>query len=305
LAKYFPDDAAAPILRMDAMDHPATAHTPPFAPVGTGPEQSGCPVARNPRRGWIETVRAKLRPQPRGRLVDVGWLLREAKAGFIWEAPHPVLTKPPRHAHAKSVGYCPAVLDHESRLIEITCPIDARLRFQRDPQGKPVISNALGDSSPIRSSHLGQMVKLVSEREWRHPQRPIVQVITPYLFLADEPVWVMQLPPLHAYQAAPWPGVLIGGRFPIDVWPRVLMWAFEWHEPAKDLVLKRGEPWFTLRFETQDPARKVRLVPARMTPELLHYLHQLDGVTNYIRGTFGLFDLARSRRPARLLTPEG
>ena len=99
----------------------------------------------------------------------------------------------------------------KSRLIKIACPIDAHIRFRRDAQGKPVLENALGDGSPIRTYHMGQMVKLVSEREWRHPQRPIVQIVTPYLFLADEPVWISQLPPLYAYLPVPLPGVLIGG----------------------------------------------------------------------------------------------
>jgi hypothetical protein len=202
------------------------------------------------------------------------------------------------------VSLCPAVLDHESRLIEVACPIDARIRFQRDAQGRPVLENALGDTSPIRSKHLGQMVTLVSEKEWRHPQRPIVQITTPYLFLADEPVWLTQLPPIHAYLPAPWPGVLIGGRYPIDVWPRTLMWAFEWHDPTKDLILKRGDPWFTVRFETMDPSRKTRLIKTKLTPVLEEYLQGLDGVSNYVRGTFSLFDVARSRRPKKLLAPE-
>ena len=241
---------------------------------------------------------------PRGRVADIGWSLRQPNASLIWGPPRPILTKAPRAAHAKSVTYCPAILDHESRLIEVPCPIDAQIRFQRDAQGRPGLHNALGDASPIRSKQLGDMVKLVSEREWRHPQRPIVQIITPYLFLADEAVWLSQIPPIHFYNPTPWPGTLIGGRFPIDVWPRTLMWAFEWHDLTKDLILKRGDPWFAVRFEPVDPSRKTRLVRARLTPELDTYLRGLEGVTNYIRGTFGLFDIARSRRPKKLLTPE-
>ena len=251
--------------------------------------------------GWFEQW---FRPVPRGRVVDIGWTLRNAKASFIWDQPRTVLNKGPRSTHAKVVSLCPAVLDHESRLIEIACPIDARIRFQRDAQGRPVLENALGDASPIRASHLGQMVKLVSEKEWRHPQRPIVQIITPYLFLADEPVWLTQLPPMHAYLPTPWPGVLIGGRDPIDVWPRTLMWAFEWHDPTKDLLLKRGDPWFTVRFETMDPSRKTRLIKTKITPMLEEYLQGLEGVSNYVRGTFSLFDVAGSRRPRKLLAPE-
>ena len=79
------------------------------------------------------------------------------------------------------------------------------------------------------------------------------------------------------------------------------MWAFEWHDPTKDLVLKRGDPWFVVRFETMDPGRKTRLVRAELTPELDGYLLGLEGVSNYIRGTFNLFDVARSRCPSKLL----
>jgi hypothetical protein len=254
--------------------------------------------------GWLSRIRRWFGPVQRGRIVDIGWTMRETKASFIWENPRPVLNKGPRSNHSKIVSVCPAMLDHESRLIEVVCPIDARIRFQRDAQGRAVLENVLGDASPIRSGHLSQMVKLLSEKEWRHPQRPIVQVITPYLFLADEPVWLTQLPPFHAYLPTPWPGLLISGRFPIDVWPRTLMWAFEWHDTTKDLVLKRGEPWFTVRLETMDPSRKTRLIRTKLTPELEKYLQGIDGVSNYVRGTFSLFDVARRRRPKILLAPE-
>lgn len=53
-----------------------------------------------------------------------------------------VLNKGQRSAHAKAVSICPAVLDHDSRLIEVACPIDARIRFQRDAQGRPKLESA-------------------------------------------------------------------------------------------------------------------------------------------------------------------
>jgi hypothetical protein len=260
--------------------------------------------SRTSATGWLSRLKRRFAPVHQGRIVDIGWTLRQTKASLIWEPPRPVMNKGPRSGHSKVVSVCPAMLDHESRLIEVACPIDARIRFRRDAQGRPTLENALGDASPIRSGHLAQMVKLLSEKEWRHPQRPIVQVITPYLFLADEPVWLTQLPPVHAYLPTPWPGLLISGRFPIDIWPRTLMWAFEWHDTTKDLILKRGEPWFTVRLETMDPSRKTRLIRAKLTPELEEYLQGIDGVSNYIRGTFSLFDTARRRRPKILLMPE-
>src|SRR3954451_2709290 len=60
----------------------------------------------------------------RSRTVEVGWLLDAEKAGFIWSAPQKLTRDDPKARHAKSVRYCPAVLDHEARLFEVTCPID-------------------------------------------------------------------------------------------------------------------------------------------------------------------------------------
>jgi hypothetical protein len=99
----------------------------------------------------------------------------------------------------------------------------------------------------------------------------------------------------------PWPGLMIGGRFPIDVWPRHLMWAFEWHDLDRELVLTRGAPWFYAMFETADPSRHVRLVEAERTAELKAYMAGLKGVTNYVNRTFSLFATARARRPRKLL----
>src|SRR5215213_2111521 len=83
-----------------------------------------------------------------------------------------------------------------------------------------------------------------------------------------------------------------------------LMWAFEWHDPKQDLVLKRGEPWFYVRFETEDPSRPVKLVEAERTPEVKEYLGGLSAVANYVNRTFSLFSTARERRPKTLLTPK-
>ena len=58
------------------------------------------------------------------------------------------------------------------------------------------------------------------------------------MFLTDDPVYLNQLPPFLDYVNPPWPGVLIGGRFPADVWPRQLMWAFEWCDTAREPSLE-------------------------------------------------------------------
>ena len=237
----------------------------------------------------------------RGRIIEVGWLVDSQQATFIYEGPRPVVKKQPPPTNAKAVNLCPAIIDHESRLFEVPCPVDLHLRLGKGDKGQPVLVNVPGAMSPVASKKLNAMVHLMSRDRWRDPKRPTVQIAAPWRFVADDPVWMTQLPPFLYYRDPPLPGVMIGGRFPIHDWPRSLMWAFDWYDTSKDLILKRGEPWFYVRFETQDPGRPVRVVEAEMTDELREFCQGLDGVTNYVNQSFQLFQTAHERRPAKLL----
>ncbi len=247
----------------------------------------------------------KLEDSQRARTVDVGWLLQTDKAGFIWDAPRKLSRTEGKITHAKGLSYCPAVVDFEARLFEVPCPVDIQLRFMLDDgKGKPALVNIAGNNGTIRPKYLNQMLAVVGRNEWRHPDRPLIQFITPYLCVTDEPVYMSQLPPFCHYPKTPLPGIMIDGRMPIHIWPRPLMWAFEWYDTTKDLVIRRGEPWFYLLFETNDPTRRVRLIEADMTPALEEYLSGLKGVSNYVSRTYSLFHTAEERRPKVLLTPK-
>ena len=233
--------------------------------------------------------------------LTVGWFLASDKGAVLYDPPERVQVRPPNRGHAKSAARCPAVVQLESRYFMVKCPFDLHIGFQRDEKGKAVLVNRAGASSPIRSSKLNEVLTLVNEAEWRFPDRPTIQLHLPYCFIADEPVYMSQLAAFAHYRPDPMPGTIFGGRFPVSIWPRPLMWAFEWHEPAKDLVLRRGEPLFYVQFEGMDPSRAVQLVEAEKTAELNAYLEKLSGVVNYVNQTFSLFKTAESLRPKKLL----
>jgi hypothetical protein len=237
---------------------------------------------------------------PKG-LVDVGWLVQTTQASFIWDAPAHYRRKERPPDHAKSASYCPAVLDNERRLVEVNCPFDLRLRVRFDDKGEAVLQDANGIQSAMMPHAFAKIAKIAPRSEWRHTKRPIFQIRTPYVFLADTPVYMAQLPPFLDFRSPAWPGVVIGGRVPIHIWPRTLNWAFEWYDTTQDLVLTRGQAWFYCRFETQDPSRQIRLVEATLTPELRDYLAGIEGVVNYVNKTFSLFSTAQQRRPPKLL----
>ena len=240
---------------------------------------------------------------PRSGPVRVGWLLDEERGGVIYDAPARVRSTEPSRRHAKSASRCPAVLGLESRYFEVRCPFDLHLAFVRDKDGKPALRNALGPRSPVRPNKLASLLHVTDESEWRYPDRPTIQMRLPYVFVADEPVYLSQVAPFMHYRAEPWPGTIFGGRFPIDVWPRPLMWAFEWHDTDRELRLTRGEPLFYCQLETMPQDRPVQLVEAERTPELKEYLEHISGAVNFVNRSFSLFRTAEERRPRTLVVP--
>lgn len=236
----------------------------------------------------------------RGKVVEIGWWLDAKEAKFIYDAPYVYRPSYPAPKHPQAVNKCPGILDYEARHVVVNCPFDLHIRLARNAQDKLDITVHGMDTSVDVHKLQTEILRLQPPDSWRTPERPVLQLATPYRFVSDEPVYLNQYPPLH-YPRTPLPGLIIGGRYPIDIWPRRLMWAFEWHDLSKDLVLKRGEPWFSLRFETMDPSRHIRLVEAEVTPELQEFCEGLDQVNSYVGQTFSLFKVARERRPKTLL----
>ncbi len=233
--------------------------------------------------------------------VTVGWFLIRDKGAVLFDPPERLMVRQTNRTHAKSAARCPAVIQMESRYFVVKCPYDIHVGFGRDAKGKPHLVNRAGVASPVRASKLGEILTLVNEPEWRSADRPTIQLTLPYCFIADEPVYLTQIGTFAHYRKQPLPGTIFGGRFPISVWPRPVMWAFEWHDTESDIILKRGEPLFYVQFEATAPERPIQLVEAGRTSALDAYLEKLSGVVNYANQTFSLFAAAESIRPPTLL----
>lgn len=236
--------------------------------------------------------------------VTVGWILDQKESTIIFDAPTRVRSVDVNKTHAKSASRCPAIVTMESRYFEIKCPYDIHVQLVRDDHGKPALKNLLGDRSPVRPKKLREVLYLVGEQEWRHKDRPTIQLDLPYIFMSDEPVYLSQVAPFMHYAGEPMPGTIFGGRFPINIWPRRLLWAFEWHDVQKSLILRRGEPLYYVLLETMPQDRSVQLVEAEVTPEVRAYLDMISGTVNYVNQTFSLFKAAEERRPRRLVKPK-
>jgi hypothetical protein len=250
----------------------------------------------------LQYDRAEL--DPKTGPIGVGWFLTSDKGGILYDAPERLASRQTNKGHAKSASRCPAVIQMESRYFVVKCPFDLNIGFKRDEKGVPTLINLSGSASNIRANKLGQVLTLVNESEWRYPDRPTVQMMLPYCFIADEVVYMTQIGTFAHYRADPLPGTIFGGRFPINLWPRPLMWAFEWHDIAKPIAIRRGEPLFYCQFEGSSPDRPIQMMEAERTIELEAYMEKLSGVVNFVNQTFGLFSAAEAIRPASLLKPK-
>lgn len=234
--------------------------------------------------------------------VTVGWFLTTDKGAILYDPPERLSVRQTSKTHAKSASRCPAVIQMESRYFVVNCPFDMHIGFGRDEKGKAHLINRAGVGSAIRANKISEVMVLVNEAEWRFPDRPTVQLMLPYCFIADETVYLTQLGTFAHYRPDPLPGTIFGGRFPVNLWPRPLMWAFEWHDTTKDIILRRGEPLFYCQFEAKGPDRPVHLVEAERTPALETYMDKISGAVNYVNQTFSLFKAAEAARPEKLLT---
>jgi len=236
--------------------------------------------------------------------LTVGWFLNQRKGGIIYAPPERVRSVDQNKSHAKSASRCPAVINLESRYFVVRCPYDLNLAFVRDKDGRAGLRNLNGDKSAVRANKLREKLHITNEKEWRNAGVPTLQLELPYVFIADEPVYLSQVAPFMHYAKTPMPGTIFGGRFPINVWPRPLMWAFEWHDIDKPLKINRGDPLFYVTFETMPQDRSVVLTEADVTPELTDYMELISGAVNYVNQTFSLFEAAEAQRPKTLVTPK-
>jgi len=230
----------------------------------------------------------------------VGYLINDCKGSVVWEPPRAFTRKDTlRGQCSKSVLHCPAVRDFEGAFYEVSCPYDLRLKARlsdKSPTGI-VLAETSGQRRSVSPKALREIVCCMAPDRWRSAKKPLLQIATPYRFVADAPIELEQFPPFLRYTG--WPGVVVGGKFPTHVWPRTLSWAFEWHDLDRELVLKRGAPWFLCRFSPA--AERIELVRASWNPEVKKYTDSIDGVVNVVSNTFALFETANRRRPERLL----
>jgi len=232
--------------------------------------------------------------------IKIGWIIEDGRPGnFIYNSPKPININRDKPISHMAVQACPAVHNFESRYFEITCPFDLRLRCEKKELDYEVYS--VPDGTRVDEELIKRNLNLMPKDSWRNQNHPVIQIECPYAFIADDEVYLTQLPPFLSFNSSYWPGTLISGRFNITNWPRTLSWAFEWFDLSQDLILKRNSPWFYVFFESESPESVFKLVEAEYTDDLKKFKNSMLHTPRYVSNTWSLFKTAKQRRPKKLL----
>ena len=233
------------------------------------------------------------------KALEVGWFIEESQGKFVFPKPESLFKSRNKPLSNRAVQSCPAINELERDYFVLKNPFDIRLRCNKTDNSFDLHIVEYG--TRIDDDLISRFVFLMEPKFWRTKSRPVIQIRVPYFFLSDSPCYMTMMAPYMSDNLMDWPGLFIGGRLPISIWPRILNFAFEWVDFEKDLILRRGNDLCYLYFETNSLRNRVKLTEIEYTPELKEYRNGISSTPKFMSNTFSLFETALERRPKKLI----
>lgn len=228
----------------------------------------------------------------------IGWTYLNNLSSSVYFDPVPLaLFQKNRSSSKNGVSACPAVKVFENRIFVVRSPYTFRFRAQKNPGGLdfcPVFPD-----TEVQEDILRSLIEFQPKSNWRSQSAPILQLSLPYVFFSDVNAYVNQIE--APFDCAPKNWSLIQGRFNIYDWQRPINWSIEWIDTSQDLIIKRGQPLFSLLIETEKPDSTIELKYIERNNEIDRVLQASNSVAKLTRGTFGLLKEAGKKRPKELI----
>jgi len=231
----------------------------------------------------------------------VGWIVDAPFGDFLFETPHPKRSERSAAISGRAVQACPAVNELEKRLFVVKCPFDIKIGIEKEADDFHLYYDE--DKTRLDADILPRFLTFMPQKLWRVKDRPVIQILLPYIFLCDEKCYLSQFPPFLDDHIKSWPGNMISGRFEITNWPRILNFAFEFSNIDQELSLKRGQPLCYFTFEGDNPDRNIILVEAKNTDSVQKFRKGIEGMPKFTSNTFSVMNEAAKRRPTKLVSP--
>lgn len=228
----------------------------------------------------------------------IGWTYANNLSSSIYLDPVPLcFIQKKRSVANDGVSACPAVKVFENRIYVIRSPYSFRLRAVK-------INNKLEfcpvtHGTEVQEDVLRALIEFQPKSNWRSKDAPILQLSLPYVFFSDINAYINQIEAPFDGELKNWS--LIQGRFNIFEWQRPINWSIEWVNTSQDLIIKRGQPLFSLLIETDNPNGSLELKYVERNNEIERVLQASNNVSKLTRGTFGLLKEAGKKRPKELI----
>ena len=249
--------------------------------------------------------------------VKVGWVQLNEDSRFmnlmgIAMSPH-LMFDPERYKRAADIKHgrwrfstCPAHIQFNRNTFVLRSPVDLGISVREGMNpGLWDMKIAPGHENDLNGEALHRLIEFTGDPGGRVDwDKPHLQMRLGYVFIADEPVTMQQLPAFEDYaETSKYPGMTIPGEFDIHAWHRQLNWSFEWWDTDKQLIIKRGDPVTYAKFiVNRDPTERVDLVKLKMTDQIYNAIMRTSNTPSFLRNTFKLFEKARLMRPKRFIT---
>jgi hypothetical protein len=164
---------------------------------------------------------------------------------------------------------------------------------------------SVAEKSSIKPEKLAPLIKVHPRSEWRHPDRPLLQIMLNYYFISDNDVDIQYLSPLTTTFFEPaLPGLVLQGRWNIRSWVRPVNFVFEWWDTSTALYIPRGQPILNLMFLPHgDAAEGIELVEAEETEDVVAMARSIQSVNSYISNVYSILPSVLKRRPRKLVEP--
>lgn len=227
--------------------------------------------------------------------MNIGWCVNTDEHSIIFNDPIRAIPKKDDSISKRGYLSCPSVRSFLDNKFYISSPYSLQLRFIEHPERFEIYP--IYPFTSINENILKNYLFVEHHSSWRDKFLITIQMPSPYIFFTDDLVYLEQSHPLLLDQSKiNWR--TIPGKFDIYSWQRPLNWAFEWDTRLGDLIIKSGDPLYTLSFYNSNNSLidNVNLKKYKTTPELKERISLSHGITKVKKGINPLIEKSKKER---------
>jgi len=192
---------------------------------------------------------------------------------ILYYEPTPLLNELIKQRNKDTAYFkCPAYIEYYKNVYVIKSPIDITFNITQDISA---------DSKYIQIKEYNQEFfdNYIFVRDAKHNSKTLITYNIQYLFYSDEEVDIEVLNAFEHKSDFINNVSVVQGKFDISKWIRPVECAFTVHDDNKEMKIKRGDPLYYVRFNTN---KNIKLNKVEYTKEVEDIVESLLQVKNFL-----------------------